>query len=322
MNNYEWKFPLNAIHVSHFDFNEDQTVLQTHLADDENIIVPFNVDNTTKNIASATAMTLSDELTDWGKNKYRVFAIYVTTDDGESITSKEEYTHCYVSIDGLGEYPDNSLPAQIRGRGNSTWLWYDKKPYRIKFDVSSKMLGIKKNKDWVLLANYRDVTKMMNTYAFITADWMGLPYTSPVRYAELFINGEYRGLYQIAEQVEVGGNRVNIDEDEGLLLTLDVDDGPSNSPNATDNFNTKVYGMPMAVKNPKDLTKQQLSDIREEFAELENAIKAHNYDLVDSLMDIPSYIHMLQLQEYQLFLQLVKLLCLVGLLLLYYQLLM
>ncbi len=297
-NSYEWNFPVNASHVTYFDFNSDGSVLQTHLYGDDDIVVPFRIKNSSNYKGQASDMTLSDELTEWGKDKYRVFAIYVTTDDGSDITSKEEYVHCYVSVDGLGEYPDNSMPAKIRGRGNSTWLWYDKKPYRIKFDVSSKMLGIKKNKDWVLLANYRDVTKMMNTYAFITADWMGLPFTTPIRYAELFINGEYKGLYQIAEQVEVGGNRVAINETEGLLLTLDVDDGPSESPNSGDNFMTKVYNMPMAVKNPKNLTSEQLDKIKNDFAVLENAIKAHNYTIVDSLMDIPSYIHMLQLQEY------------------------
>lgn len=295
---YEWKFPLNASHVAYFDFNDESTVVQTHLDGDEDIVVPFNVESSKKYPALTNGMTITSELEEWGKNKYRVFAIYVTTDDGSDITSKEEYTHCYVSVDGFGEYPDNSMPAKIRGRGNSTWEWYAKKPYRIKFDVSNKMLGIKKNKDWVLLANFRDVTKMMNTYAFITADWMGLPYTSPIRYAELFLNGEYKGLYQIAEQVEVGGNRVNIDETEGLLLTLDVDDGPEQSPYSGDNFYTKVFSMPMAVKNPKDLSQEQLNKIRDDFAVLETAIKNHNYHDADSLMDIPSYIRMLQLQEY------------------------
>ncbi len=296
-NGYEWLFPIDATHVDYFDFNSDNSRLNTHLLWDDQV-VPFNLGSTGKYMSSVTDMTLSNELTEWGKNKYQVFAIYVTTDDGSSITSKEEYTHCYVSVDGMGEYPDNSMPAQIRGRGNSTWEWYDKKPYRIKFDASNKMLGIKKNKDWVLLANYRDVTKMMNTFASITADWIGLPFTTPVRYAELFINGEYKGLYQIAEQVEVGSHRVNIDETEGLLLTLDVDDGPEQSPYSGDNFMTQVFQMPMAVKSPKNLTQDQLNQVKADFAVLENAIKNHNYDEVDALMDIPSYIHMLQLQEY------------------------
>ena len=299
--NNHWAFPYQIDHITYFDFVGDET-LQAHFGEDEDeVIVPFALDgNTSKSKYDAVldSITFSSTLTTWGKNKYKCFAIYVTTNDGSSITSKDEYTNCYVSIDGMGEYPDMSGTGRIRGRGNSTWLWYDKKPYRIKFDISSKVLGIEKNKDWVLLANYRDVTDMMNVYASITAKWMGIPFTTPVRFAELFINGEYKGIYQIAEQVEVGGHRVNIDEQRGLLLTLDLDDGPSLSPDAGDNFWTAVYGLPMAVKSPKDLTTDQLNAVKEEFAVLERAIQAKNYSLVDSLMDIPSYIAMLQLQEY------------------------
>ena len=294
---HEWLFPVNFKHISFFDFNEDNTALKAHLADDESIVVPFNVETTSKWGATSNGITLSNNLKEWGKNKHKVFAIYVTTDDGEDVNSKETYQHCYISVDGMGEYPDNSLPGKIRGRGNSTWEWYSKKPYRIKFDVSSKMLGINKNKDWVLLANFRDVTKMMNVYTNITASWMGIPYTTPVRFVELFLNGQYRGVYQVAEQVEVGGNRVSIDESDGLLLTLDQDDGPSLNPN-DNNFNTKVYDMPMQVKSPENLSPDQLDAVRAEFAVLENAIKSHNYDKVDSLMDIDSYIRMIQLQEF------------------------
>ena len=150
----------------------------------------------------------------------------------------------------------------------------------------------------MLLANYRDPTDMMNVFGSLAARNMGIPYTTPVRFAELFLNGEYKGVYQIAEQVEVGGHRVNISETEGLLLTLDVDDGPNESPGSGDNFWTEVYKMPMAVKSPKNLTAEQLNAVKAEFAVLENAIKAHDYEKVDSLMDIPSYIATLQLQEY------------------------
>lgn len=297
----EWAFPYSVGQFSYFDFDDSQSELRGHVAGDETRTVPFAVSDaglSSSYGAQLDSITFSDELTDWGKNKYKVFAIYITTTDGQAVASKEEYVPCYVSVDGMGEYPDLSISARIRGRGNSTWKWYDKKPYRLKFDTSSKVLGIKKNKDWVLLANYRDVSKMMNTFCFIAADWMGLPFTTPVRYAEVFLNGEYIGLYQIAEQVEVGGHRVDISEDGGVLLTLDQDDGPDLSPGTGDNFWSKIYNMPVAIKYPKDPSTALVDSIRSEFAILESAIKASNYDLCDSLMNLPSYIAMLQLQEY------------------------
>lgn len=299
--NNHWAFPYQMDHISFLDF-EDGKTLWAHLGEDEEeILVPFSLTDgasLSRYQAGLDSITFSSTLTEWGKDKYKCFAIYITTNDGSDVTSKEEYTDCYISVDGMGEYPDMSGSGRIRGRGNSTWLWYDKKPYRIKFDLSSKVLGIEKNKDWVLLANYRDVTDMMNVFGSIAAKWMGIPYTTPVRFAELFLNGEYKGIYQIAEQVEVGGHRVAINETEGLLLTLDVDDGPEESPGTGDNFWTEVYHLPMAVKSPEDLSEDKLNQVKTDFAVLERAIQTQDYKAVDSLMDIPSYIAMLQLQEY------------------------
>jgi CotH protein. len=89
--------------------------------------------------------------------------IDITTDGGVAVDSKDpaNYRPCTVKVSGKDEYA-MTVRGRIRGRGNSTWNWYPKKPYRIKLDVSSSFLGMAPNKDWVLLADYRDVTHMMN----------------------------------------------------------------------------------------------------------------------------------------------------------------
>lgn len=299
---HEWAFPYRIDHLGNFYFDdEDASLLRADLSGTDGASLPLATSGTsTESLypARLDSITFSETLSDWGRDHYKCFAIYITTDSEDDITSKETYQHGYVSVDGRGEYPDLSAPARIRGRGNSTWLWYDKKPYRIKFDQSTKVLGIKKNKDWVLLANYRDVSKMMNAYCSLAAKMMGLPYTTPVRFAEVFLNGEYKGIYQVAEQVEVGGNRVDIDEEDGVLLSFDVDDGPEESPSSGDNFWTEVYEMPTCIKSPDNLSSARLDSIKAELAVLERAIQAHDYDLCDSLMDLSSYIAMIQLQEY------------------------
>ena len=298
---YSWSFPFHINHVDMMDMTPDLQSVQIHTSDEEDIVVPFArpMYANARWQVSVDSLTVTDSLAEEakGKNRYKVFAIHVATQDGVEIKSKEEYVPCYVSVDGRGQYQLHAASGRIRGRGNSTWSWYDKKPYRIKFDKSHKMLGIDKDKDWVLLANWRDVTKVMNTYCSLTADYMGLPFTTPVRFVELFINGKYNGIYQLAEQVEVGKNRVDIDEGGGVLLTLDADDGPTHSPDGGDNFWSTVYRLPVAVKWPKNLTQEQLDSIKADFAQLENAVKAGSFRVTDSLMDIRSYIAMLQLQE-------------------------
>lgn len=111
-------------------------------------------------------------------NPYKVFQLYLTTADSRAVTSREVYKPCYLSLNAQGSFSNYSGSANIRGRGNSSFLWYDKKPYRIKLDTKHKLLGLDKAKSWVLLANYRDVTDMMNTFVFEMGQWLGLPYTN------------------------------------------------------------------------------------------------------------------------------------------------
>ena len=209
-----------------------------------------------------------------------------------------EYVACTVEIAGNGQYESiTPASARTRERGNSTRLWYDKKPYRIKLDNKTSILGLPANKDWVLLANYRDQSKFMNAIAFDMARYTGsFPFVNANRFVEVEINGDYMGMYQLTEQIERATSRVDIDT-SGLLLSLDMDDGPELSPDAGNNFYSKVYGMPVAVKYPKNISAERLEAIAADFATLEQAIVSADYDNVQKLIDMESFIDFILLQE-------------------------
>ncbi len=289
-NNNHWDFPYVTTDIDHFDFSTDLSKLRAITSD--GVAIPFAA-------AKVDSVTFEDEPAVETKNHYKVFQMYVTVNNGNDITSRDEYEPCYVSLNGCGSFSSYSASAGIRGRGNSSWSWYDKKPYRIKLDEKHKLLGLGKGKSWVLLANYRDVTDLMNTFVFEAAAWLGMPYTNHTRYVELFVNGDYRGVYQLTEQVQQGKNRVEVADDGGMLLSLDLDDGPSLSPAATDNFWSSVYTMPVCVKYPKDeaLTASCLDSVKAQLAVLEQAIESRDSARIYSLLDVPSMIHYLQLQE-------------------------
>ena len=286
-----WNFPITTDSIDHVTVSSDEKELLFHLHGD--VVVPFAID-------LIDSVTVENEPAVETKDAYKVFQLYVTTNDGQDVTSRDEYVPCHISLNGQGSFSNFSATGGIRGRGNSSWSWYDKKPYRIKLDEKHKILGLDKAKSWVLLANYRDVTDLMNTYVFETGQWLGLPFTNHTRYVELYLNGEYRGVYQLTEQIQQGKNRVNVSDERGILLSLDVDDGPGESPYANDNFYSKVYRMPAAVKFPKDefATANTVDSVRTEFAKLEQAIKNKDYAQVEQLLDIPSFIKYLQLQEF------------------------
>ena len=286
-----WDVPVVNDSLEDMSLSDDAGTL--YLNTRQGIVVPFSVEQ-------MDSLTFEDELLVETKDKYQVFTLYLNTADGEDITSRDEYKPCHIALGAKESFTSYSASAQIRGRGNSSFLWYDKKPLRLKLDQKHKVLGLSKAKSWVLLANYRDVTDMMNTFVFEAGEWLGLPFTNHTRYVELFVNGDYRGVYQLTEQVQQNKNRVNVSDERGILLSLDVDDGPEMDPYATGNFTTKVYKMPACVKYPDDeaFTENTVDSVRAVFAILEQAIKDKDYAQVKELLDIPSFIRYLQLQEF------------------------
>ena len=151
--------------------------------------------------------------------KYRVAKMQITTDGQQAVDSKEkaDYRNCTIKIESDTAAWNYEGRGRIRGRGNSTWIWYPKKPYRIKLDEKASVLGLDANKDWVLLANYRDPTHLMNTFVFEMGYGLNMPFTNHTRYVEVTLNGDYIGLYQLTEQIEVGKSRVDIGKKKGWL---------------------------------------------------------------------------------------------------------
>ena len=152
--------------------------------------------------------------------------------------------------------------AEIRGRGNSSWAFYDKKGYQLKLENSRSVLGMGKAKKWVLLANSSDATLMRNKLVFDTARAVGVGYAPEARYADLWIDGEYRGLYMIAEKAEIGKQRLNLTSGHGIVAEFD---------NAffyqEDNFKD-VLGNFWALKD------YQTEDASEDFAEFQRRVDA------------------------------------------------
>ena len=223
--------------------------------------------------------------------------IVITTEESVPVNSKEKYVPCTVKVTEGEESWAAEVSGQVRGRGNSTWNWYPKKPYRIKLNTSSSFLGMAKNKDWVLLADYRDVTHMMNLTGFYLARELGLPYTNHVRYATVSLNGKNLGLYMVTEQVEEGGNRVKLDPKKGILLALDINDGPGDEPRATNNFWSEVFEMAAAVKFPDDADKTVRDRVKEEFSFLERAIDSKDWAAVRRELDVESMARYILVQE-------------------------
>lgn len=113
--------------------------------------------------------------------------------------------------DEFTEY-DGHIGIEIRGNGSANW---SKKSYLFetrKSDGSNlniSLLGMPKENDWILYAPYIDRTGMRNVLTYELAREMG-HYSSRTAYCELIINGEYKGVYVLAEKIKRDDNRVAV----------------------------------------------------------------------------------------------------------------
>lgn len=184
---------------------------------------------------------------DWLTDRAEVPTIYINTADGQSITSKEYYKDATITIDGHGIFPSMEETAmQIKGRGNTSWGW-PKKPYRMKFETSVKPLGMKKGKSWVLLSNYQTGSLMSNAIGMKAANLMDAAAANHIVPVDLYVNGEYRGSYNLTEKVGFSNNSVDLDDETSAAL-LELDsyyDEPTGQ-----KFRTKYYNLPINIKEP------------------------------------------------------------------------
>ncbi|MDA0795874.1 MAG: CotH kinase family protein [Proteobacteria bacterium] len=147
--------------------------------------------------------------------------VYLKTDYYAAIDSKEDYVPGDASIVGGRNFDDLAqVEMEIRGRGNSTWGLHPKKPFQMKLSDKAEFLGMPNDKKWLFLAEYSDKTMLRNKISFEMGYISNLDWTPQGRFAEVYINDEYNGTYNITQKVEESDNRVALG-DTGYLLELD-----------------------------------------------------------------------------------------------------
>lgn len=122
----------------------------------------------------------------------------------------------------LKEFTDK---VKIKVRGNSTANPTNgKKAYRLKFDkklgaIKHDMLGLGYSaRNWTLLANVFDHSMVRNALSYHLEKEVGMDFCPGYKFADVVINGNYRGTYQICDHVEIDKNRVKVNEDTGWML--------------------------------------------------------------------------------------------------------
>ena len=224
--------------------------------------------------------------------------VVITTENQKDITDRKTWIKAHIKIDGMGNYDNTDAECAVKGRGNGSWK-FPKKPFNLKLTERGHILGMKKHKRWSFLANYMDRTLIRNAATFkmgYEAD--ALEWTPHGEFAELILNGNYIGNFQICEQVRVDKNRGAIDEmtaadiqgenlSGGYLLEFDTYYDEVNK------FMTPIEDWPVNIKNPDEdiLTPEQFVYIRDYIVTVEELMHDGDFEeLYDKYIDIDSFV--------------------------------
>lgn len=149
--------------------------------------------------------------------------IFVTAENAESlyIVLDQNKTLDYVHLNKREEIPGRMFIFDSEGNvnyktfcgfyghGNSSWD-AEKKSYNLKFDSYENLLEMGANDNFALLAGYRMNSLMSYAVSHELAKKIGFPFVPEYRFVNLYVAGEYVGVYCLIEKIEIDTNRLEI----------------------------------------------------------------------------------------------------------------
>lgn len=205
--------------------------------------------------------------------------------------------------DGVDEIANTV--KKIKGRGNSTWN-LSKKPFNITYDTKISVDGMS-GKKWSLLANAQDPSLLRNRLVYDLANEVNMTYACDSRFVDWFVNGRYKGSYQLTQKIEMGKNTVMPDleepevedvvEDDGtitpypkadfdFILELDTEE---NAESSGDRGFTTTKGQWMTFKTPDDPADEQYNFMVEKYQAVEDALYGGDIATLETLVNLDDF---------------------------------
>ena len=216
--------------------------------------------------------------------------VTIHTVNAADIVDKEIYINGIVSIISDGGKKIHTDSLEVRGRGHASWE-FPKKPYRMKLYNKVRLLDFPaKEKNWTLINNYGDKTLMRNLLAFDLSERFEMEYTPAGKPVNVFLNGEFKGCYQLCDQVQVKPKRVEVDElspndlwlpemSGGYFIEID-----GYAYYEISWFMSSANNTPVRIRYPDDdeIVMQQYNYIKNQFNRLETALYSDDYSNLET----------------------------------------
>ena len=140
--------------------------------------------------------------------------VFLTTASGSAdaihASKKNEEEGTVLLTDADGTTLTEQHLTSLRCRGNTSFSLPRKKSYQFKLEKGEGLLGMDKSKTWVVTSGYRDRTFIRNKITYDMALYVGIPYAIESRLVNVYMNGDYRGVFSLCEKVQISSSGVNI----------------------------------------------------------------------------------------------------------------
>ena len=249
-------------------------------------------------------------------------SVYTTAKDGS------DYINVKVSVidndieskgnNHLTDKPDFTTRSLFRIRGHSS-RQFEKSPYLLNFVDSNgenrdiSVMGMGAHHEWALHGPYLDKSLVRN-YMWYNISGEIMDYAPNVRFCEVFINGDYRGIYIMVETITNGENcRLNLNENvkdnefNGFLLRLDRPteaelESVRDIYSYLERMNTIKEDVSIRYPKKSDLTEERKKRIELEYAKFEKALFSYDYDTEDygywNWIDTDNFVDYLLINEF------------------------
>ena len=220
---------------------------------------------------------------------------------------RQGYLPTRIIVASLGEDGTPKIDAieyngqvKIRGRSSDD---HAKKPYNIKFSSSVNLFDMGGGKKYCLLSNNNDSTLLRNALMFELSYLFGIDYSCKYKVVDLYTEGTYAGSYLLTTPVDVGEDRVDIDEETDFLLEIekqfDTDDESQDKYEQEEIF-SPIFNMRTAVNAPEiqDMSGEALSLVHKYIMEIDFAIYSGDWALIQEHIDVESVAKYYVLHDY------------------------
>ena len=234
-------------------------------------------------------------------------------------------------ISEKGDKDYSGVFKSIHGRGRASWN-SSKKSYTLEFEDNVNVLNLGDAKKWILLANAYDASNLKNKLIFEASKKLGMKYYCDSQFVDLYIDGDYRGLYLLSEKIEVGENRIDIENLEektqqinykklssygtiektncangcGFIRYYDIPNNPvditggyilklEQPTQQDDTFFVTEKGTCFYFESPKYVTKEQIEYISDIMQRFENNVD--DFDVLQQFVDIDSCVNRCLIEE-------------------------